>query len=107
MSGKSCVIVFFGEKTAGRKWIKHEIKKAWNQDRGIFGIYVHNIKDSGGNKSKKGRNPFEDFTINGKSIFKIVKCYDPPYKISTNVYDYISENNEDWIEEAIENRNDN
>lgn len=107
MSGKSCVIVFVGENTAGRKWIKHEIKKAWEEGRGIFGIYVHNLKDSNGNQSEKGCNPFDDFTINGKSMSKIVKCYDPPYKISTKVYKYIFENIEDWIEEAIEIRNDN
>ena len=36
MSGKSCVVVFVGENTAGRKWIKHEIKKAWEENRGLF-----------------------------------------------------------------------
>lgn len=107
MSGKSCVIVFVGENTAGRKWIKHEIEKAWNENRGIMGIYVHNLKDSAGNQSNKGNNPFDDFTIGGKAMSSIVKCYDPPFKISTNVYDYIKNNIEDWIEKAIEIRNEN
>lgn len=35
---------------------------------------------------------------------KIVKTYNPPYSTSTNVYSYIKENLEDWIEEAIEIR---
>ena len=107
MTGKSCVIVFVGEETAGRKWIKHEIKKAWEEERGIFGIYVHNLKDSNGKQSKKGSNPFEDFTIGDKSMASIVKCYDPPYKTSTNVYDYIFENIEYWIEDAIKIRKEN
>jgi hypothetical protein len=106
MSGKSCVIVFVGEKTAGRKWIKYEIKKAWDEGRGIFGIYVHNLKDSEGNQANKGRNPFEDFTIEKKAMSSIVKCYNPPYTTSTNVYDYIKEHIEDWIEEAINIRNE-
>ena len=30
---------------------------------------------------------------------------DPPYKISTNVYDYIKEHINEWVEEAIRIRN--
>jgi hypothetical protein len=107
MYGKSCVIVFVGEKTAGRKWIKYEIKQAWADKRGIFGIYVHNLKDKDGNQSNKGSNPFDDFKINDKTMSSIVKCYDPPYTTSTNVYDHIKENIEGWIEKAIEIRNNN
>jgi hypothetical protein len=105
MSGKSCVIVFVGEKTAGRKWIMYEIRKAWEEGRGIFGIYVHNLKDSSANQADKGRNPFEDFKIGEKAMSSIVKCYNPPYITSTNAYDYIKEHIEDWIEEAIDIRN--
>ncbi|MNS30526.1 hypothetical protein D3C72_625610 [compost metagenome] len=105
MSGKSCVIVLVGEKTAGRKWIKHEIKKAWDEGRGVLGIYIHNLKDSNGNQANKGNNPFEDFNVNGTSLSSIVKCYNPPYTTSTYVYDHIKENLEDWIEEAIKIRN--
>mgnify|MGYP006428106227 CR=1 FL=1 len=107
IKGKSCVIVFVGEKTAGRKWINYEIRRAWNENKGLLGIYVHNIKDSNGDKANKGRNPFEDFTINGKKLSSIVKCINPPYTASTSVYNHIKENIDDWIEEAIEIRNDN
>lgn len=107
MSGKSCVVVFVGENTAGRKWIKYEIEKAWNEGRGIFGIYIHNLKDSNGNQANKGNNPFDAFSVNGKILSSIVKCYNPPYSTSTYVYDHIKDNIEDWIEEAIEIRNKN
>jgi hypothetical protein len=109
MSGKSSVIVLIGQKTAGRKWINYEIKKAWSEGRGIVGIYVHNLKDSNGNQSNKGNNPFDEFSleVEGKKVAlsSIVKCYDPPYSTSTYVYDHIKENIEDWIEKAIEIRN--
>lgn len=105
MSGKSCVVVFVGENTAGRKWINYEIEKAWNDNRGIFGIYIHNLKDISGKQALKGANPFDEFTINGKSMSSIVKCYNPPYTSSQNVYDYVKNNIEDWIEKAIEIRN--
>ena len=107
MFGKSCVVVFVGAKTAGRKWINHEIKKAWNDGKGLVGIHVHNLKDSDGNQAIKGRNPFEGITVNGKSLFSIIKCYDPPFSTSSNVYSYIEANIKGWIEEAIEIRENN
>lgn len=106
MSEKSCVIVFVGEKTAGRKWIKYEIEKAWKDHKGIFGIHVHNLKDSNGYQASIGNNPF-DVSIGDKKLSSIVKCYNPPYSTSTYVYDHIKENIEDWIEKAIQIRNEN
>lgn len=104
LHGRSCTIVLIGEKTAGRKWINYEIEKSWNLGKGVFGIYIHNLKDSDGNQSDKGKNPFDDFTLDGKKLSSIVKAYNPPYSTSTNVYDYIKDNLEDWTEEAIEIR---
>ncbi|MFP7753460.1 TIR domain-containing protein [Thermodesulfobacteriota bacterium B35] len=104
LQGKSVAIVLIGENTAGRKWIKYEIEKAWNDGKGLLGIYIHNLKDKDGKQSSKGRNPFDDFNINGVSLAKIVKAYDPPYSTSTNVYSHIKENLSDWIEKAIEIR---
>ena len=104
MKGRSVVIVLIGEKTAGRKWIKYEIEKAWNDDKGVLGVYVHRLKDSDGYQSSKGRNPFDDFTLNGKKLSSIVKAHNPPYSTSTNAYNHIKENLADWIEEAIEIR---
>jgi len=105
MSGKSCVVVLIGSNTAGRKWINHEIKKAWNDGKGIVGIHIHNLKNSSGEQSIKGSNPFSWVTVKGDNMSSIVKVYDPPYLISTNVYDHIKNNIEDWVEEAIEIRN--
>ncbi len=34
MKYRSCVVVLVGEETANRKWVKHEIKKAWNDGKG-------------------------------------------------------------------------
>ena len=103
LSGRSCAIVLIGQNTAGRKWIDYEIRKAWNDSKGVLGIYIHNLKDSSGNQSNKGRNPFDTFTMkrDDSKLSSIVKAYDPPYTTSTNVYSYISNNLEDWVEEAI------
>ncbi|MFX0138654.1 MAG: TIR domain-containing protein [Candidatus Hodarchaeota archaeon] len=107
LKGRSCTIVLIGEKTAGRKWIKYEIEKSWNDGKGVVGIYIPNLKNFIGEQTNKGRNPFEDFTMkrDDEKLSNIVKAYNPPYTDSKKVYNYISENISDWIEEAITIRN--
>lgn len=109
MKGKSCLIVLAGANSAGRKWIDYEIQKAWKDGKGVFGIHIHNLKDRQGNRAVKGNNPFAGFTLgegtNAKAFDKIVKCYDPTYQKSNSVYQYIANNIVNWIEEAIEIRN--
>lgn len=107
LDGKSVAVVLIGAKTAGRKWINYEIKKAWEDGKGVLGVYVHNLKNSDGDQTAKGSNPFNEFKIGDKLLSSIVKAYDPPYSTSTKVYDHIKENLADWIEKAIEIRNAN
>ena len=102
MKGKGCLVVLVGEKTAGRRWVKHEIKKAWKDGLGVLAIHIHNLKNSDGEQAEKGSNPFTGLTVDGETVTG--KVYDPPYKISTNVYDYIKENISTWIDDAIKAR---
>ena len=107
IKGKSCAVILIGTHTAGRKWIKYEIKKAWDDKKGVLGVYIHNLKNNDGEQSDKGKNPFEVLTVGGKKLSTILKTYDPPYKRSTNVYDYIKSNIADWVEDAITLRDKN
>jgi len=107
LDGKSCAVVPIGTSTAERKWINYEIKKAWDDKKGLLGIYVHNLKDKAENQSTKGGNPFAGFTVSGKDMSSIVKAYDPPFSTSTNVYNHIKENFAKWVEEAITIRENN
>lgn len=104
MKYKSCVVVLIGSNTAGRKWVKYEIKHGWGAGKGVVGVYIHNLKDSNGKQSTKGSNPFSGFTIGGTTMSSITKTYDPPYSDSTKVYDYIKNNIEAWVDEAIKIR---
>jgi hypothetical protein len=104
MKGRTCTVVLIGQNTAGRKWIKHEIRESWKLGMGLLGIHIHNLTDHNEEQAKQGANPFDDFSINGKSLSSIVKTYNPSYTISRNVRNYIAENLEDWIEEAIKIR---
>jgi hypothetical protein len=101
MRGRSCAVVMIGANTAGRKWINYEIAKAWDDKKGVVGIYINNLTNLVGETTGKGANPFNDIKIGGKSMNSIVKCYDPPYLTSPKVYNHIKENIAEWIEEAI------
>lgn len=107
--GRTCTIVLIGSDTAKRKWIDYEIKKSWDDKKGVLGINVHNLKNSEGKQASKGANPFAHFTIgtDKKALSSVVKTYDPPFTDSKQVYDHISKNLSDWIEEAIKIRNSN
>lgn len=109
LSGRSCTIVLIGKDTAGRKWINYEIEKSWNSSKGILGIYIHNLKNFSGAQTTMGSNPFSGFNLkNGTvALSSVVKAYNPPFSDSKDVYKYISDNLESWIEEAIRIRNQN
>ena len=103
MNYRSCVIVLIGEETADRYWVDYEIRKAWDDGRGVLGIYIHNIKDPRYGKCKMGRNPFENILLeNGRKLSEYVKCYNPD---SYDAYNDIANNLETWVENAIEARN--
>lgn len=103
--GRSCTIVLIGKNTAGRKWINYEIKKSWSDDKGVVGIYIHNLENEDSEQTSKGDNPFDGFTFGDEKLSNIIKAYDPPYSTSKYVYAHIKENIEDWVEEAIDIRN--
>lgn len=108
MKGTSCALVLIGKDTAGRKWIKYEIEKAWNAKKGLVGIYIHNLLDSSGNGTTKGSNPFDDFTLkDGKAkLSSVVKAHNPTGATSKDVYGQISTNLSAWIEEAVKIRDE-
>jgi hypothetical protein len=98
MKNRSCVVVLVGSETANRKWVKYEIKKAWSDGKGLFGIYIHNLKDPNYGSCKQGANPFDNFTVGDKKLSLFVKCYNPK---ATDAYNDIKNNISNWIETAI------
>lgn len=99
MRNKSCLIVLIGTETSNRKWVRYEIEKAWNDGRGVLGIFIHNLKCPKGGTCRQGTNPFEQFTLkDGRKLSNVVSCYNPT---SHDAYNYIKNNLEYWIEDAI------
>jgi hypothetical protein len=106
MEGRTCAIILIGSATAQRKWIDYEIKKAWSKNIGVLGIYIHGIKDSKGDISGKGNDPFAHFTLGEKKtpLSSIIQTYDPIGLDSKEKYNYIATNIDSWIETAITTR---
>lgn len=93
LKGTSVTVVLIGSDTAGKKWIKYEIKASHKKGNGMLGIYIHQKKDSKGNTSVKGKNPFDSWTF--KKGDKVV---------TYPVYDWVDDdgynNMGKWIEAA-------
>ncbi len=101
MAGRSCVVVLVGEETAARPWVKYEIKKAWEDGKGVLGIHINNLKCPNTGKGKKGTNPFDQFTFKQGDKVVTPKCHTPS---SDDAYGDIADNLEDWVEAAIAQR---
>ena len=108
LKNKHCTIVLIGFKTYKRSWILYEIEKSWELGIGLFGIYIHNLKDSDGKQSTKGKNPFEEVYIDTPNGYENLSGYvDIHYSSSADskfVYEVISDNLEKWVENAISRR---
>ena len=103
MNYRSCVVVLIGTDTYKRPWVKYEIKKAWEDGKGLLGIHINNLKDPKTGTCTKGTNPFDQFTFKDrKGNIKTIPCKTPS---STDTYNDIKNNIESWVEEAINNRN--
>lgn len=93
LEGTSVTVVLIGSDTAGKKWINYEIVASHKKGNGMLGIYIHKKKDSKGNTTTKGENPFKDWTF--KKGEKVVEY---------PTYDWVDDdgynNMGDWIEAA-------
>lgn len=102
MKYKRCIVVLIGSETANREWVGYEIKKAWQDGKALIGIYIHNLKCPRNGVSKKGKNPFDNFTFdNGAKLSSVIPCYDPD---PNNAYNDIATNIGNWIDLAIANK---
>jgi hypothetical protein len=55
--GTSVTAILIGTETSSRKWVREEIDQSEKRGNGLFGIYVHSIKDFDGKTDPKGTNP--------------------------------------------------
>ena len=63
LEGTPVTVVLIGYKTSSNEFVDYEIKQSRSLGKGLFGIYIHNLKDQDGKTDSKGRNTFENFVI--------------------------------------------
>jgi len=97
MEGKSVLVVCIGNETNNRRWVRYEIGKAHDEQRGIIGIRIHNMKNQDSETDNPGRNPLDTFYItqNGEKI-----CFSELYPTYDWVGDEGRKNIEDWVERS-------
>lgn len=98
MKYKRCVVVLIGTDTHRRPWVIHEIKKAWEDGRGLLGIHIHNLNCPNNGTCSKGKNPFDQFTFKNNGVVVVPPVYDPP---ASNAYNHIKDNLAAWVDGAI------
>lgn len=108
MANCSCIVVLIGAQTAGRKLIDYEIRKAWNDGKGLFGIYIHGLQNRFCETDTAGANPFDQIMV-GQTVLtqrpmsNLVSVHSPGtiFADSQAVYKDIANNIANWAEDAI------
>lgn len=97
--GTSVTVVLIGKETSSRKWVRYEIQKSYERGNGMFGIYIHNIKDQYGLTDQPGNNNFGEIykDIFGKNVYfwQLYPTYDWVFNDGYNSLG-------NWVEDAAE-----
>jgi len=101
LDGTGVTVVLIGKQTAERKYVKYEIQESRRRGNGLLGIHIHGIKNQARQTAFKGRNPFDDFTVQAQGWFgpttTRLSAICPTYDW---VYDNGYQNIGKWIEDA-------
>ena len=100
MKGTSVTVVLIGFETSNRKYVKYEIQKSYEENKGILGIRIHNLKNQYGYTDYQGANPLDILAVNGTPLSQIQSGYDNLYKTYDWDLDNGYHNIGNWIEEA-------
>jgi len=70
MNNTSVTVVLYGAETYEREWVRHEIKRSYELNKGILAIDIHSVKDPQKGTDVQGRNPLEYWEVsqNGKKV---------------------------------------
>jgi len=99
MEDTTVTVVLIGRKAANSPWVRYEIEKTLQANKGLVGVYIHAVPDSSGSADTMGSNPFDlfHFMEEGKRV-SISSYY--------NIYDWVGDQGQDnintWIERAAQ-----
>ena len=89
LKGTSVTVVLIGTETSTRKYVRYEIEQSWDKGNGLFGVYIHNMKDQHQQTEPKGKDPFVEIG------WKNFRTYD---WVEDRGYDNFAT----WVEEAYQ-----
>lgn len=91
-------VVLIGSQTHARPWVRYEIKKAFEDGKGLLAIHIHNLKCPNTGTCAMGPSPFTGITFTrGKQVI-VPAVYTPDPK---DAYGDIARNLSAWVERAI------
>lgn len=104
LENTSVTVVLIGAETSERKWVNYEIEESYKRSNGMLGIYIHNIVNQYRATGLRGKNPFDNFTVEHPSQY----AYISPPKIRMSqkfpTYDWLDDegykNFSKWVEAA-------
>jgi len=106
LNGTSVTVVLIGQETSTRPFVKYEIEESFRRKNGLLGVFIHRIKNSDKQTSRKGRNPLNDFTAMvdhpwlGIFGHKVEKRFSELFQTFDWVQDDGRKNLGQWIEDA-------
>lgn len=101
MKNKAAVVVLVGAETASRRWVNHEIRKAWNEGVPLVGVRIHGLRDFNQQTDQQGVDPFTRITAGGRTLRDWgVTLHNPAGITSQQRYASIQDNLPGWVDTA-------
>lgn len=104
LDGSGVTVVLIGAYTSSRQYVKYEVQRSSDINKGIVGVRIHNLKNQDQETSSYGSNPLDDVSkevpIYAGSTYMVKRKLSEIFK----TYDYKLENGYEnftkWVEEA-------
>jgi hypothetical protein len=79
LKGCSVTVVLFGAQTYDREWVKHEIKRSHELNKGMLAIDLYGVKDPQTGTDVQGQNPLNHWQANNNgsstSFMQLYRTY--------------------------------
>lgn len=102
MKYKTAVVVLVGAQTAGRRWVRYEVEKAWRDRRPLVGIRINGLADANRKTDTAGPDPFAHLSPMPLVVQLAggVPLYTPRGRTSHEVHADIARHLTTWVQNA-------
>ncbi|WP_454857875.1 TIR domain-containing protein [Rhizobium binxianense] len=100
LRGTSVTVVLFGADTFNRPWVRHEIKRSYELNKGLLAIDIHNVRHPQLGTDIQGQNPLAYWQVaQGNRQIPLSSLYKTYDWVGDDGYNNIAS----WIENAARN----